>query len=348
MEGEYYLSKESRTVLEEFHRACLDKRTADRIKSILLMADGFTYQQIEKILLLDERTLSRYRKIYQEKGIDGLVANNYQGRPFKLNEEQINQLKNELDSQLYATAESICEYVYKTFGIKYTAQGMVQTLRRLGYRYKKTTIVPGKMDPEKQRKFVIKYKKYYKYLSNKGKLYFMDGSHPTYNSHAGYGWIAAGKRFGLKSPDGRMRMNLMGAYDPKVGEIIVKEYDTLNQDSTVDFLCQLRALNIGKKIYLICDNVRYQYAKSVRKKATELGIRVIYLPSYSPNLNLIERYWGFLKKNVLLNRYYETFEQFKAAIICFTKNKSKKLKRALLKYIPEKFHLIGASSHLTI
>ena len=319
----------------------------NRIKAILLIADGFTYQQIEKILLLDERTLSRYKRIYQEKGIDGLVANNYQGRSLKLSEEQINHLKKELDSKLYATAESICEYVYRTFGIRYTAQGMVQTLRRLGYRYKKTTNVPGKMDPEKQKEFVRQYKRHYKHLSDNEKVYFMDGSHPTYNSHAGYGWIAAGKRFALKSPDGRLRINLMGAYDPKIGEIIVKEYDILNQDSTIDFLCRIKANNNGKKIYIICDNVRYQYAKGVREKAKELGIRIIYLPSYSPNLNLIERYWGFLKKNVLVNRYFETFEQFQKAIISFTKNKSKKLKRALLKYIPEKFHLIEPAN-LTI
>ena len=74
------ISRETRIVLEEFHRACLDKRTADRIKAILLIADGFTYSQIEKILLLDERTLNRYKKMYIEHGIDGLVENNYQGR----------------------------------------------------------------------------------------------------------------------------------------------------------------------------------------------------------------------------------------------------------------------------
>ena len=69
MEGEFYLDTKSRTVLEEFHRACLDKKTADRIKAILLIADGFTYSQIEKILLLDERTLNRYKRIYRELGI---------------------------------------------------------------------------------------------------------------------------------------------------------------------------------------------------------------------------------------------------------------------------------------
>ena len=58
------LDKETIIILEEFHRACRDKKTADKIKAILLMSQGFTYAQIEKILLLDERTLNRYKNIY--------------------------------------------------------------------------------------------------------------------------------------------------------------------------------------------------------------------------------------------------------------------------------------------
>ena len=342
MEGELYLNKESRMVLEEFHRASLDKRTADRIKAVLLIADGFTYPQIEKILLLDQRTLNRYKKIYIQQGIDGLVANNYQGRQCKLSEEQIKKLKEELDSRLYASAEAVCEYVLRAFKISYTAKGMAQTLRRLGYRYKKTSIVPGKMDPEKQKKFVKKYKRRYKNLSKDEIVYFVDGTHPTYNSHAGYGWIAVGKRFAIRSQDGRKRLNLMGAYNPKTAEPVVREYETLNQESTIDFLCYLKARNEGKKIHIIWDNVSYQYAKAVKEVAKALEIRLVYLPSYSPNLNLIERYWGFLKKKVLVNTYYETFDQFKASILRFIKSKSKKLKKAILKYIPEKFHLFEA------
>ena len=340
MEGEFYLDTKSRTVLEEFHRACLDKKTADRIKAILLIADGFTYSQIEKILLLDERTLNRYKRIYRELGIDGLTANNYQGRPFKLDDDQIQQLKQELDSRLYSTSEEVCEYVRKAFGVMYCAQGMVKTLRRIGYRYKKATGIPGKVDPKKQQRFVSMYKRRYIHCGDNEKVYFMDGSHPTYNSHAGYGWIAAGKRFEIKSQDGRKRINLMGAYDPKAAEAIVREYETLNQESTIDFLRRLKARNGEKKIHIICDNVPYQHAKAVKKKAKKLGIHLIYLPGYSPNLNLIERYWGFLKKKVLVNKHYETFEQFKDMVLKFSKKRSKILKEALFKYIPEKFHLL--------
>jgi transposase len=162
----------------------------------------------------------------------------------------------------------------------------------------------------------------------------------TYNSHAGYGWIAVGKQFAIRSQDGRKRLNLMGAYEPKEVETIVREYDTLNQESTIDFMRRLKARNKDKKIHIIWDNAPYQHAKAVKEAAKELGIHLIYLPGYSPNLNLIERYWGYLKKKVMVNKYYDTFKQFRETILAFTKSKSKKLKRALLKYIPEKFHLL--------
>jgi len=340
VEGDFVLSEKDRKVLEEFHRACFDKRTADRIKTILLIADGFTYTQIEKILLLDERTFNRYKKIYIEKGIDGLVENNYQGRQCNLSKKQIEQLKQELDSKLYATAEEVGDYVKKAFGVQYTPEGMVHLLNRLGYRYKKATIVPGKIDPVKQKSFVKMYKRRFKQPLKDEIVYFLDGSHPTYNSHAGYGWIAVGKLFAIKSQDGRKRINLMGAYEPKTGEVVVIEYETLNQESMIDFLIMMKKRNSVKRIHIICDNARYQLANSVKQKAKELGIKLIYLPEYSPNLNLIERYWGFMKKKVLVNQYYETFDKFKEAIMTFTKSKSKRLKKALLNYIPEKFHLI--------
>jgi transposase len=340
MEGELYMDAKSRIILEEFHRACIDKKTADRIKAILLIADGFTYKQIEKILLLDERTLNRYKTIYKTQGIDGLVANNYQGRQNKISDDEIEILKNELRTVIYPTAESICEYVKKTFGTEYGVKGMVQLLHRIGFSYKKTTVTPGKANIKQQKRFVKTYEKRYKKHSKKEKVYFLDGCHPTYNNHAGYAWIEKGSRFEIRSNDGRQRINILGAYDPKNAEEIIYEYATLNQETVIDFLKRLSKRNVGINIHLICDNAKYFYAKAVRKMAEELGIKMIYLPEYSPNLNLIERYWGYLRKKVMINKYYETFEQFKNAILTFSRSKSKKKKIDLLNYIPEKFHLL--------
>jgi transposase len=276
MEGDFYLNDKDRVILEEFHRACLDKKTADKIKAILLMARGFTCLEIEKILLLDERTLNRYKNLYRDKGIDGLAANNYQGSSYKLSDEQIETLKRELDSKIYRTAEEVCEYVRKTFKVKYTVKGMVQTLHRLGYSYKKASSVPGKADREKQESFIKRYKRRYKRLLEDEKVYFLDGSHPTFNNHIGYGWIRKGWRFEIRSQDGRKQINLMGAYNPKDGEVIVQDYETLNQGAVIDFFRKLREKNGEKKIHIICDNARYQHAKEVKTAAKEMNIHIWY------------------------------------------------------------------------
>jgi transposase len=340
MEREFYLDDKDRITLEEFHRACLDKKTADKIKAILLMAQGFTYAEIGKILLLDERTLNRYKRLYQNEGIDGLVANNYQGSRYKLSNEQIRELKQELDSKIYRTAEEVRAYVWKRFKVRYTVHGMVQTLHRIGYAYKKASTVPGKADIAKQEAFIKTYKRRYKKLPDGEKVYFMDGSHPTFNNHIGYGWIGKGQRFEIKSQDGRRRINLIGAYNPKDGEVVVRDYETVNREAVIDFLKELRKRNGEHKIHVICDNARYQHAKEVKKSAKRMGIALVYLPGYSPNLNLIERYWGFLKKHVLVNHYYETYERFREAILQFSRSKSNRLRQLLQRYIPEKFHLI--------
>jgi len=63
-------------------------------------------------------------------------------------------------------------------------------------------------------------------------------------------------------------------------------------------------------IVIVLDNARYQHCQLVEELAKELGITLQFLPSYSPNLNLIERLWKFVKKKCLYNVYYETFEDF--------------------------------------
>jgi transposase len=69
---------------------------------------------------------------------------------------------------------------------------------------------------------------------------------------------------------------------------------------------------ICRPIVIVLDNARYQRCKLVEDLAKELGVTLQFLPSYSPNLNLIEWLWKFVKKKCLYNSYYGTFEAFKA------------------------------------
>ena len=98
-------------ILKEAHCAAQDKRQADKIKTILLLNEGWSYEEIAQALLLDDSTPRRYWKIWERKGLDGLVENHYEGRDSNLTEEECAALKSQLQQVIYPNAKSIVAYV---------------------------------------------------------------------------------------------------------------------------------------------------------------------------------------------------------------------------------------------
>ena len=123
------------------------------------------------------------------------------------------------------------------------------------------------------------------------------------------------ERIFIKSPSGRKRFNVLGALNAITHEVITVTNDTYITGTQVcTLLRKLANLGLTIPITLILDNARYQKCKVVQELADSLGIELLYLPPYSPNLNLIERLWKFVKKKCLYAKYYEDFAQFSAAI----------------------------------
>lgn len=77
---------------------------------------------------------------------------------------------------------------------------------------------------------------------------------------------------------------------------------------------RLAALNLGVPITLFLDNARYQCCALVQTCTARLNIELCFLPLCSPNLNLIEQLWKFVKKQCLYSHYYADFAPFMAAI----------------------------------
>jgi transposase len=69
----------------------------------------------------------------------------------------------------------------------------------------------------------------------------------------------------------------------------------------------------GKTVFVVLDNAKYQKCNIARELAEHLGIKLVFIPPYSPNLNLIERLWK-LVKGKLRSRYYTRFELFREQI----------------------------------
>jgi transposase len=129
----------------------------------------------------------------------------------------------------------------------------------------------------------------------------------------GYLWVRL--RLFIKAPCGRKRFNVLGAFNAMTHQLILVTNDTyINAQSVCELLGKIAAAHAGACVTLVLDNARYQKCAVVNAMADSLKIELLYLPSYSPNLNLIERLWKFVKKSVLYCKYYEDFPSFKAAI----------------------------------
>ena len=143
---------------------------------------------------------------------------------------------------------------------------------------------------------------------------FVDAAHFVFGAFLGYLWSFT--RIFVKTPSGRQRFNVLGAVDAmshKVTTICNESY--VNAMTVCDLLRKVAKEYANLPITLVMDNARYQRCVLVMTLAKELGIELLFLPPYSPNLNLIERYWKLLKKKCLKSKYYENFNLFKAAII---------------------------------
>lgn len=149
--------------------------------------------------------------------------------------------------------------------------------------------------------------------SGKRVVLFMDASHFVYHAFLGFLWSFT--RLFIKAPAGRKRFNVLGALNAITHELIMISTETyINAQSICELLEKIAQRYRGIPITIVLDNARYQYCALVKDFAQSLSIELLFLPAYSPNLNLIERLWKFVKKECLYSKYYKDFDTFKMAI----------------------------------
>jgi transposase len=272
-------------------------------------------------LLLDDDTLRTHYEIYVNEGLEGLLGFNYTGGLSYLSPKETEELDMHLQSTLYSTSKEIAHYIEKKYKIEYTVEGIRGLLHKLNFVFKKTKHLPGKGDLKKQIAFVRKYKQMKAFKSKHDEIYFMDGVHPMHNSVTANGWIKKGTEKSIQANTGRERLNINGLCNAQKIEVIVHEDTSVNAQSTLLLFDKVQAHQPTGKIIIIADNAKYYRSKLV-SAYLQKNKRIVleFLPSYSPNLNLIERLWKFYKKKVLHNKYYEDFEAFKKKSLSFFKN----------------------------
>ena len=324
-----FLTPSERQDLIKAHRVTRDGRLRDRLKTILWLDQGWSYEKIAQALFLDDQTVRNYDQAYRDHKKEGLLDLKYTGRPAKLTSPQCDELKTYLDVVTHLTAKAIVEHIQ----------------HRLGFVYKKPKLMPGSPDPLKQEAFVRDYETLKENLEENDEIVFLDSVHPQHNARAGYGWILKGKTKELPTNTGRHRLNITGALNVKKMAIVTRwDEEKVNTYSILHVLLDLqKAYPKARHIYVILDNARYNHAKLLKRAFDKTPVKFVFLPPYSPNLNLIERLWRFFHKKVTEFKHYKTFQEFRESSLAFF-DRFKEYDAELRTLLTENFNIIGRTN----
>lgn len=344
-----FLSEEQIIALRLTHKGIKDKKLADRIKAILYLHYGFSYEETAKLLLLDEATLRRYLQKFQEKGTDRLLEYRYHGGKSRLAMLEMEALGKYLVYNTLTTAQQVRNHIFKVYGKTYSLIGITKLLHRMGFVYKKPKIVPGNVSLVLQREFLSQYENIKQALGTKDQIYFSDATHPTHNTKPSYGWIKKGKQNDvyIKSNTGRKRLNILGALSIQNREAVVIERETIDTISIIALFEEIKQKQPQGKVYVVLDNAKYHHARIFNHWLLHHPrFKPIFLPPYSPNLNIIERLWRFFHQKVTNNTYFPTFQEFQKATMQFFNN-LQMYKQELTSLLTENFQTLPLVANLS-
>ena len=337
-----FLTDTERAVLRAQHRFERDRRVADRIKAVLLSDSGWSYKAIAEILMLDEETIAKHVKDYQEK--KKLKPENG-GSDSKLSSSQTDEWIAHLEAHTYVKVEDICQHLFKTYAVRYSRQGMTNWLHSHKFSYKQPKEVPAKADASRQREFVDTYAKLCKTAPEEDPILFMDSVHPTMATKVSCGWIRTGKDKLIASIANRTRVNLTGALNLETMGVVSQDYETINGDSTINFLQKIRgAYPKASWIHIILDQSSYHTKKEVIEFAKKMKIKLHFLPPYSPNLNAIERLWKVMNEFVRNNRVFSSAREFRQSLLDFFEQAWPRIGPTMIDRINDNFHFLQSAS----
>jgi transposase len=304
--------------IKDIEEAMDDPSLSDKHRTKLLVvrmhSEGGKHGFIAKCLKLHANTITNYLKEWSEGGLPAVVEDKYY-RPSSAMEPFMACLRCSFAAAPVADAKAAIARIAALTGVTLSESQARRTLRKLGMKYRKTASIPGKCDAQLQFDFFQQEMLPRLEQAGRGerKVFFVDAAHFVMGAFLGMLWCFS--RLFIKTSPGRQRYSVLGAIESHSHEIISVTTDgTVSAPLVTQLLDKIRAAHPATPVTLVLDNARYQRCKEVAHHAAAMDIELLYLPAYSPNLNLIERLWKLTKKKCLTNKHYLNFKDFRAAI----------------------------------
>lgn len=319
----HLLSIPERVFVEEARANTRDKVAYMKLSVLVMLDEGLSQEMVSTLLGIGLGTVNNCKKKYDSAGLERYLDRHYVPYQGKLSDEQLAVLDLEVSNRLYGSCAEVGLWIKEKYGIIYSEGAIRAILAKLGFVYKKTSEVPGKVDIGQQEAFLKEMEPFMAEVADDEVIYFMDAMHPQHNTRADYAWIKRGEEHPIPTNCGRRRININGAMNAQQPEeVVIIEAESINAQATIALGEKLLEKHRDKaKIYVFCDNAPYYTCSLLREWLQKNPqLELLHLPPYSPNLNLIERLWKFLRKKVINLQFYPHFKDFRAAIFHFFAN----------------------------
>jgi transposase len=289
-------------------------RVQRKMEVVYLKSQGLAHQEICRLSRITGNTMRRYLREYQTGGIERLKQLNFH-RPESPLMGYRESLEDYFQKHPPASIKEAQAVIQEQTGIKRSPTQVRQFLQHLGLKRRKVGTIPAKADVHEQTRFEqedLQPRLHQAQAGNRA-VFFVDAAHFVLAPFLGYVWSLV--RVFIPAPSGRQRFNVLGALNAVTQEVITITNQTyITSVQVCQLLTQLAGLGLAVPLTVVLDNARYQRCHLVQQHAAKLGIELLFLPPYSPNLNLIERLWKWVKKQCLYSKYYSEFAAFKQAI----------------------------------
>lgn len=316
-------------------------RVRQRLEALYLKSQGTPHKTICERLQITKPTLVKYLRLYQTGGLPAVMALHFRRATSALApyEGLLTEVFTERPPVTLAEASHRIEQLT---GIQRSPAQVGKVLKGFGLKRRKVGSLPGPglTDEALRAQETFRTEQLEPRLAEaktgQRAVFFIDAAHFVHGAFLGFVWCLT--RLLLPTPSGRKRLNVLAALNAVTHQLVTVINETyINSHCVCQLLQQLADLKLTIPITVVLDNARYQRCKLVETCAAALNIELLFLPTYSPHLNLIERFWWFVKHECLYNKHYPKFAEFKQTIVGFIETATVEHKKALSSLLSLKF-----------
>ena len=314
------LTEEQQRIVNQERAAHPHPRVREKMLVLWWVHCGRTRQKTAEVAGVGRATVQRYIAAFRDGGLDGLRRWDVKGRTSELAASEDRIRESFRESPVCTIAEA-CERLQQLTGLRRRPTQVRKFLRDLGLKWRRARPIPVPPHDTLAEHIATQAEFLDTQLrpcldaaqAGRGQVCFVDAAHFVFGTFLCCLWSFA--PIFVRAASGRQRFNVLGAWDAVTRQLIaVTNTTVVNTETMCPLLGKIATSGLTGPITLVLDNARSQRNAVVQALASQWGITLLYLPSYSPNLNLIERLWKFIKRRALYGRYHPTFRDFQGAI----------------------------------